>query len=226
MKYAIRDFQAPHVLVEYSTDDDQHTAMLNVRIDKKLDGTLPQGEELDAYILSYAPQLPPIDPYAGVDWTHIKAKVVKPTPVVGVDVPACVTSFLASKGISENTKYAYSVYDATGKADIATVFSAGKYLIKTDVAETTVLEWYEHNVGGNAWVSRDVASGDIVDRYVMVQNGVKKLPSQNSPAVTTYFGAEVDPLIAPQIADFQYANSVRSWSSKANGSLVVEYIKR
>lgn len=78
MKYTIRGFQAPHVLVEYSTDDGLHKAYLNVRIDKKLDGTLPTGTELDEYILSYAPLLGQPDPYAGVDWTGVAALVQTP----------------------------------------------------------------------------------------------------------------------------------------------------
>ena len=82
MKYKIRAFQAPHAVIEYSTDDDQHTLMLNVRIDRKLDGTLPTGEELDAYILSFAPQLPPVDPFAGVDWSVIEAAVEAAPPTV------------------------------------------------------------------------------------------------------------------------------------------------
>jgi hypothetical protein len=80
MKYKIVNFEAPHVVVEYSTDDGLKKSYLNVRIDKKLDGTLPQGTELDNYILSYAPDLSPKeDPYAGVDWSHIKAKVESPS---------------------------------------------------------------------------------------------------------------------------------------------------
>lgn len=80
VKYKILSFAAPHVVVEYSTDDDQHKALLNVRIDKKLDGTLPQGAELDEYIMSFCPQLPPVDPYDGVDWSGISA-LVPPTPI-------------------------------------------------------------------------------------------------------------------------------------------------
>jgi hypothetical protein len=80
MKYKIVNFEAPHVVVEYSTDDGLKKSYLNVRIDKKLDGTLPQGTELDNYILSYAPDLSPKeDPYAGVDWSHIQAKVESPS---------------------------------------------------------------------------------------------------------------------------------------------------
>lgn len=78
MKYKIVSLNAPHVIVEYSTDDDAHKAFLNVRIDKKLDGTLPQGAELDDYIMSFCPQLPPVDPYAGVDWTGVAALVQVP----------------------------------------------------------------------------------------------------------------------------------------------------
>lgn len=78
MKYKIINFQVPHILVEYSTDDNLHKAYLNVRIDKKLDGSLPQGKELDDYILSYAPDLTTKpDPYAGVDWSPIISKVEK-----------------------------------------------------------------------------------------------------------------------------------------------------
>jgi hypothetical protein len=79
MKYKIVAFKAPHVVVEYSTDDGTHKAYLNVRIDKKPDGTLPQGAELDAHILSYAPLLGQPDPYAGVDWSGITALVQAPT---------------------------------------------------------------------------------------------------------------------------------------------------
>lgn len=78
MKYKILAFNAPHVIVEYSTDDDAHKAHLNVRIDKKPDGAIPTGEELDTYILSFAPQLPPIDPFAGVDWSGVAALVQAP----------------------------------------------------------------------------------------------------------------------------------------------------
>lgn len=75
MKYAIRDFQAPHALVEYLTDGDQHVTYLNVRIDKKADGTFPQGLELDNYILSFAPNAPGPNPYEGADWGFIQALV-------------------------------------------------------------------------------------------------------------------------------------------------------
>lgn len=82
MKYKIRAFDPPQVTVEYSTDDDQYKMWLNVRIDRKLDGTLPQGEELDSYILSFAPNLgPQPDPYEGVDWSSIESLVdpIQPT---------------------------------------------------------------------------------------------------------------------------------------------------
>lgn len=79
MKYKILALNAPHVLVEYSTDDDLHKAMLNVRVDKKLDGSIPQGAELDDYIMSFCPQLPPVDHYAGVDWTPVASAVAPKT---------------------------------------------------------------------------------------------------------------------------------------------------
>jgi biopolymer transport protein ExbD len=78
MKYKIVDFHAPHVVVEYSTNDGVHKQYLNVRIDRKLDGSLPVGAELDEYILSYAPLLGQPDPYAGVDWSGIEALVQSP----------------------------------------------------------------------------------------------------------------------------------------------------
>jgi hypothetical protein len=77
MKYRITDFRPPQVEVEYCSDDNLRKYSVMVRIDKKLDGSLPEGEELDEYIMSFAPNLDvvPDDPYAGVDWSQIEKLV-------------------------------------------------------------------------------------------------------------------------------------------------------
>jgi hypothetical protein len=77
MKYRITYFQPPQVQVEYSSEDGLRKHNLMVRIDKKLDGSLPEGEELDNYILSFGPNLDdiPEDPYADVDWSTIEKLV-------------------------------------------------------------------------------------------------------------------------------------------------------
>jgi len=226
MQYKIKQFKAPHILVEYATDDGQHKAMLNLRIDKKLDGTLPVGAELDAYILSYSPQLPPVDPYEGVDWSGIEALVEAPNVVADATIPACVTAFLADRNITETPDYSYNIYDATNKVELAVVFIAGMYLIKTNVAETEVIEWYEADVDGNAWVSRDVTTNAIVDRYISIVGGVEKIPAaSDAPVVRTYFRKDIDPLLMPQLEGFAHKNLIRAWSSKPAG-LVVEYVLR
>lgn len=78
MKYIIRDFQAPNALVEYISNDGRRNQFLNIRIETKLDNSLPQGKDLDEYILSYSPDLDtiPIDPYANIDWSDIQSKIV------------------------------------------------------------------------------------------------------------------------------------------------------
>lgn len=75
MKYQIIKLVVPQVLVHYVTDDGLHSEDLWVRIDAKPDGTLPQGEELDAYILSFAPVLPKPNLITMYDWSHIQQLV-------------------------------------------------------------------------------------------------------------------------------------------------------
>ena len=89
MKYKIIKFVAPQVLVTFSTDDDQYSQTMWVRIDPKEDKTIPTGEELDRYILSYAPQLPPVDPYEGVNWGPIE-QLVQPTDVIDNNAPKII----------------------------------------------------------------------------------------------------------------------------------------
>lgn len=75
MKLKIVDFNQPHALVEYATDDDSEVATLNVRIDKNPDGSIPSGQDLIDYLMSFAPPLGQPDPYAGVDWSGVIAAV-------------------------------------------------------------------------------------------------------------------------------------------------------
>lgn len=74
MKYKIKEIIKPQVIVEYSSDDGLRKQILCVRIDKNAEGVLPSGEELDNYILAFAPDLED-DPYEGVDWSHIESKI-------------------------------------------------------------------------------------------------------------------------------------------------------
>lgn len=81
MKYKLIGFVAPHALVEYTSKDASKKAILNVRIDLNQYGLLPVGDELDAYILSFAPSFEANDPYSNIDWSPIEA-LVTPTKEV------------------------------------------------------------------------------------------------------------------------------------------------
>lgn len=132
MKYKIVSFTAPHVVVEYSTDDDLHKAYLNVRIDKKLDGTLPQGAELDAYIMSFCPQLPPVDPYEGVDWSSIEAVVEPIAPVE--PTPTYTPTLDESKAMAEDTIDAHAAI-ARGRFISSGTGQDAVYVVKGQQAE-------------------------------------------------------------------------------------------
>lgn len=232
MKFKIREFKAPHALVEYWTDDGKHKAYLNVRIDKKPDGTLPAGRDLDAYLLSYAPQLPPPpDPFEGVDWSGILALVEKdPTISQALDVPSCVSKFMADKGIEGPATYSYSVFNTELSKDVGHVYGTMNHLIKTNPDRTIVTEYYEANVVVEGtrylWVSRNVATDGVMDKYTKILNGVEKIPAGDQGPVRTFFGGydSIDPRLQPVLSAFQNKNRIMAWSQKSSG-LVVEYRK-
>lgn len=150
-------------------------------------------------------------------------------PKIEADL-AVAQQFAQKKSIKEAVTYILTNYNASTKQDIANVFVAGKYLIK--VANDTVSEFYESNVVVDGvtytWVSKDVASDNIIDKYKTIANGLEKYtPDPDAePVRTTTGGYDTIPeRLKPLLEDFPYKEAIQLWSVKSYG-FIVEYKKQ
>lgn len=150
-----------------------------------------------------------------------------PNPSVN-NTPTVVTNFALSHSLPENFAYSFTQYNASTKKDISHVYSATDYLIKTNVENTEVLEYYQANVSIEgvpySWVSRDVVSGTVLDRYTHTVGGLEKIPDVGTSIVRTNFSGYdyIDPRLQPLLSDFTDKGRIFAWSDKATG-LIVEY---
>jgi hypothetical protein len=138
--------------------------------------------------------------------------------------------FAQQKGIQESFVYSLTNYNVTTKQDIANLFGAGKYLIK--VANNQVSEFYEANVLVNGtkyvWVSRDVQTNEIIDKYLVVSNALEKYtPDTTAEPVRTITGGydTIPERLKPLLEDFPYKQAIQLWSVKSYG-FIVEYRKQ
>jgi len=103
--------------------------------------------------------------------------------------------FLDSKGIdSSHLFYFVTVYNADTGQDIAMAFTSGIYNnnnVKVSLLTNSVTEWYEvgsftiDGVEYNAGVSKDLVTGQVIDKYTMTSEGQKKI-TPDGKVVMTY----------------------------------------
>lgn len=138
--------------------------------------------------------------------------------------------FASAKNITDTVVYALTNFNTTLQKDIANVFSVGKHLIK--VSDNQVSEFYEAGVTVDGevfpWVSVDLQTGAILDKYRNTTNGLEKYTQDpNAEPVRTYFGGyeTVPATLKPLLVDFAYKDSIEIWSVKSYG-FIVEYRKQ
>lgn len=166
MKYKIVAFKAPHALVEFSTDDNAHAERLNVRIDKNIQGNIPAGAELDSYIMSFCPQLPRVDPFAGADWSHIESLVQPPPAPEPFVFPERTQQQLQDELVATVQHHLDSVAQSRGYDGIMSL---------STYAASTKTKFAAEGAAGLAWRDSvwDYCWGVLAD----VQNGVRPIPT-------------------------------------------------
>lgn len=138
--------------------------------------------------------------------------------------------FLDSKGIeSSNLYYFVTVHNATIGQDIAMAFTSGNKgvdNVKVSLLTNSVSEWYQvgnFEIDGEFYggVSKDLVTGDIIDKYRMVNIAQEKItPSGNVVTTFSYDTKPTDPEQARLLNDFKYKDYVTGWSNKENGFII------
>lgn len=138
-------------------------------------------------------------------------------------------AFLASKGMPDDVSYILSMYNITTRALLANLFRCGNQLVK--VLNGTPIEWYQAGVvlgeEPYAYVSKDLQTGEVIDKYIIDQRGLVKVTQDPSAEPTiTNIGtfASMPPLLQPLVEGFEHYERIRAWSLKPYG-LVVEYTR-
>lgn len=145
-----------------------------------------------------------------------------------------VNDFLLSKGLKDDTGipvYLYSVFNVTTNQIMSHVFdkSSGPYTVKVKNGE--ILEWYEifrdYNPSQRSYnsVSRDLITGDIIDKYVFDETGLKKLPTKEGEKATMTYSCSYRSLphwIKKMLENFEHKEYIWCYSFKSYG-LIVEF---
>lgn len=138
--------------------------------------------------------------------------------------------FLDSKGIdSSNLYYFVTVHDATVGEDIAMVFTSGKKgkdNVKVSLLTNSVSEWYElgnFEIDGDYYfgVSKDLVTGDIIDKYKITGKGQEKITPEGKVVIThSYNDLPSDEEQLRVLNDFKYRDHITGWSDKDDGFII------
>lgn len=155
--------------------------------------------------------------------------VIQLDPKITADL-ITAQQFAKNKNLVGTVQYLLTNYNATTQQDIANIFALDNYLIK--VADNQVSEFYQANVKINdvvyAWVSRNVQTNDVIDKYVLTANGLDKYtPDTSQQVVRTNFGGykTIPDDLKPLLENFKYKDNIKMWSVK-NYGFIVEYSKQ
>lgn len=126
-----------------------------------------------------------------------------------------------SNYIKELPTISLTYWNATTKQDIAQLYEYNNFIVKAFNNE--ILELYESNVNGYAFVSRDINTNEIIDTY-QFNDDKSKLIKNNE--VETVFGDynTIPDEFKPLLDDFEYKDKIVHWSNKSYG-FIVEYQK-
>ena len=150
--------------------------------------------------------------------------------------------FLESKGIDSSQLYYFvTIYDASKQQDVAMAFTSGMYgsndNVKVSLLTNSVTEWYQvgsftiDGVEYNGGVSKDLVTGEIIDKYRITGNNIQEKVTPDGKIVMTY-PYEVkptDPIQAKILSDFgyreigddfKYRDHITGWSNKENGFII------
>lgn len=145
-----------------------------------------------------------------------------------------VNDFFLSKNLKSDVGtpvYLYSVFNVTTNEIMSHAFdnSSGPHFVKVKSGE--ILEWYEYYYGFDSTqrkydaISRNLITGDILDKYVFDENGVKKLPRKDGEQPTITYSCLYRNLpfwIKKLLENFVYKEYIRCYSFKSYG-LIVEF---
>lgn len=138
--------------------------------------------------------------------------------------------FLDSKSIdSSHVFYFVTVYNASIQQDIAMAFSSGVDVnnVKVSLLTNSVTEWYQvgsfivDGVEYSAGVSKDLVTGDIIDKYTVTPEGQAKYTPDGKIVMTyPYELKPKDPEHAKLLEEFKYRDHITGWSNKENGFII------
>jgi len=138
---------------------------------------------------------------------------------------SAIDAFFTEKGIVTDVRYLCSMFNVTTGELLANLYGDGKNLAKA--LNGVVVEWYEADavIDGvkYAYVSKNVQSGEILDKYIVDQRGLVKFtqdPNEN-PTITTFGSlATIPPMLKASVADLPFKERITGWSLKSYGFIV------
>ena len=135
--------------------------------------------------------------------------------------------FFDSKGIESASLYYFvTTHNATIGQDIAMTFKGLHDNVKISLLTNSVSEWYQvgnFEIDGGFYfgISKDLVTGDIIDKYRMVNVGQEKITPDNTAVMTfSYETKPTDPEQARLLSEFAYKDYVTGWSDKAYGFII------
>lgn len=138
--------------------------------------------------------------------------------------------FLDSKGIdSSNLYYFVTIHNAAIGQDIAMAFTSGNKgvdNVKVSLLTNSVSEWYKlgnFEIDGKFYfgVSKDLVTGDIIDKYRITNSGQEKTTPDGKIVMTyPYEIAPEDPAKTKLLDEFKYRENITGWSDKENGFII------
>jgi hypothetical protein len=141
--------------------------------------------------------------------------------------------FLNSKGIdSSHLYYFVTIYDANMQQDIALAFTSGrynKYNVKVSLLTNSVSEWYElenFTLNGVDYlgVSKDLETGEAIDKYRVTNDHQEKNTSDGKVLMTyPYFAVPENPEFTRMLSDFKYKDYITAWSDEEENGFIIQY---
>jgi hypothetical protein len=207
-----------------------------------------EGQSLEKYLSSYIPvsfwkENPKIeDPFPlwkpsqgesgkiylnGINFN----KTVEYYPEYESDKESAQKFFLGKEITDREPQYLLTQWNLTTNEMLGNLFSSGenavspgRFMVK--VKNSVVSEWYESIVGPFTWVSKDLNTGKILDKYVLTQRGLEKYISDVGVDPTiTHFGNfnSIPPTLKSLLGNFEYRYYIISWALKPYG-FIVEFV--